>query len=189
MGTRKAVVLDDATTPGRRLVETVQGAGLEVEEVQALDDLAAALRSRRVRVAVVAFESLSPDPQRSLRALRERAPTARLVVVHAEDTRRLRLGQRLWSVGLCDYFVSRASPPHELAPVLRQAYADALVEQSFEPEAGSDDPSLGRLFNRMRFLHNLNSALTNQRRVDGLVRELQMKLPQLLGSTVLEVPI
>ena len=188
MAARNAVVLDEPATLGsRRLLETVQAAGLDVEEVDSLDEFAAALRARRGCVGVVAFETLAPDPQRCLRALRERAPGARLVVAYAEGTRRLRLGQRLWSVGLCDYFVSRASPPHELAPVLRQAYADALIEQSFEPEAELEDPSLGRLFNRIRFLHNLNAALTNQRRVDGLVRELQMKLPQYLDYLVLEV--
>ncbi len=188
MGARYAVVLDEPATSGsRRLVETVQASGLDVEEVESVDEFAARLRSRRGGVGVVAFEMLAPDPQRTLRSLRERAPGARLVVAYAEGTRRLRLGQRLWSVGLCDYFVSRASAPHELAPVLRQAYADALIELSFEPQAEVDDPSLGRLFNRIRFLHNLNAALTNQRRVDGLVRELQMKLPQYLDYVVLEV--
>jgi diguanylate cyclase (GGDEF)-like protein len=46
---------------------------------------------------------------------------------------------------------------------------------------------MNRLYSRIRFLHNLNAALTNQRQVDGLVRELQMKLPRFMDYTILEV--
>jgi len=190
MQSRNVVVLDVPTSSGdRRLLETVQGTGMGGEEVDTLDAFAAALRSGRARVGVVAFEALWPDPQKSLRSLRDRAPGARLVVAHADGSQRLRLGQRLWSVGLCDYFIPRSSAPHELTPVLRQAYADALIEGSVEASGAEDDPSMARLYSRIRFLHNLNAALTNQRRVDGLVRELQMKLPQFMDYTVLEVLI
>ena len=193
MQSRTVVVLDVPTAPtaagDRRLAETLQATGMGVEEVDNLDAFASALRTKRARVGVVAFERLWPDPQKSLRALRDRAPGARLVVAHSEGTQRLRLGQRLWSVGLCDYFLARSIPPHELTPVLRQAYADALIEGSVEASSAEDDPSMGRLYSRIRFLHNLNAALTNQRRVDGLVRELQMKLPQFMDYTVLEVLI
>ena len=187
------VVLDAPKTPlasgDRSLLETMQATGMGIEEVDGLDAFASALRTRRARVGVVAFEALWPDPQKALRALRDRAAAARLVVVYSDGTPRLRLGQRLWSVGLCDYFVSRSSPPHELAPILRQAYADAMIEGSVDAATAEDDPAMARLNNRIRFLHNLNAALTNQRRVDGLVRELQMKLPQLMDATVLEVLI
>src|SRR5579862_2162757 len=105
MPPRSVVVLDALEPAGdRRLSEVVQGTGMEVEEVDTLDAFASALRSR-TRVGVVAFESLWPDPQKSLRALRDKAPGTRLIVAYAEGTARLRLGQRLWSVGLCDYFV------------------------------------------------------------------------------------
>src|SRR5262249_27418517 len=119
MQLRNVVVLDAASSGNRRLLETVQGAGMAAEEVDTLDAFATALSARRARVGVVAFERLWPDPQKSLRFMRDRAPGARFVVAHSEGTQRLRLGQRLWSVGLCDYFVPRESPPHELAPVLR----------------------------------------------------------------------
>jgi len=186
---RSVAILDVTPTGTRRLLETVQAANMAAESVDSLDAFTAELASRRVRVGVIAFEALWPDPQKSLRTLREQAPTARLVVAYTEGSQRLRLGQRLWSVGLCDYFVSRSSPPHELAPVLRQAYADALIEGSVDITGGEDNPAMGRLFSRIRFLHNLNAALTNQRRIDGLVRELQMKLPQFLDYAVLEVLI
>src|SRR5947207_747142 len=105
MSGRAVVVLDVPATSAagdRRLVETVQGIGLAFEEVDSLDAFAAALRAKRARVGIVAFEALWPDPQRTLRALRDKAPGARIVVAHAEGSPRLRLGQRLWSVGLCD---------------------------------------------------------------------------------------
>ena len=189
MPPRTIVVLDAPSSSGdRRLVDMVQGTGMEIEEVDTLDAFASALRSR-TRVGVVAFESLWPDPQKSLRALRDKAQGARIVVVYSEGTARFRLGQRLWSVGLCDYFVTRSSALHEFTPILRQAYADALIEGSVEASSAEDDPSMGRLYSRIRFLHNLNAALTNQRRVDGLVRELQMKLPQFMDYAVLEVLI
>lgn len=188
MRSRSVVVLDVAESSGdRRLLETVRGTGMAGEEVDTLDAFIAALRSR-TRVGLVAFEALSPDPQKCLRAIRERAPVARVIVAHADGSPRLRFGQRLWSVGLCDYFIPRSSPPYELTPILRQAQADALIESSFE-DGGQDDPTMARLYGRLRFLHNISSALTNQRRVDSLVRELQMKLPQLLDYTVLEILI
>jgi diguanylate cyclase (GGDEF)-like protein len=194
MLSRTIVVLDAASPaptpdPERQLLETVRATGMTVEEADTLDAFASALRSRRARVGVVSFEALWPDPQRTLRALRDKAPGARLVVVYSERTPRKRLGQRLWSVGLCDYFVARSTPPHELTPVLRQAYADALIEGSLEPGDTDGDPGMGRLYSRIRFLHNVNAALTNQRRVEALVRELQMKLPQLMDCSVLEVMI
>jgi diguanylate cyclase (GGDEF)-like protein len=187
MQARAVVVFDVPSASGdRRLLDTLSGTGTEAEEVETIDAFAAALRSR-ARIGVVAFEALWPDPQRSLRALRDRAPGARIIVAHEDDSPRLRLGQRLWSVGLCDYFISRSSPPHELAPVLRQAQADALIESSLD--AGEDDPAMARLYSRLKFLHNLNAALTNQRKVESLVREVQMKLPQIVDYTVLEVLI
>ena len=189
MPVRSVVIFDITPLGARRLLETVQAANMAAESVDSLEAFTATLASRRARVGVIAFEALWPDPQKSLRELREQAPNARLVVAYAEGTQRLRLGQRLWSVGLCDYFVSRSSPPHELAPVLRQAYADALIEGVVDITGGEDNPAMGRMFSRIRFLHNLNAALTNQRRIDGLVRELQMKLPQFLDYTVLEVLI
>src|SRR5688572_18291675 len=145
MQLRTVVVLDMATSSGdRRLLETVQGTGMGVEEVASLDAFAGALRSKRARVGLIAFEALWPDPQKAMRALRDKAPGARLVVAHSDGTQRLRLGQRLWSVGLCDYFVPRSSPPHELTPVLRQAYADALIEGSIDVTGAEDDPSMSR---------------------------------------------
>jgi diguanylate cyclase (GGDEF)-like protein len=192
MQSRTIVVLDASATTTRagerQLLDTVRATAISVEQADNLDAFASALRSRRARVGVVSFEALWPDPQRTLRALRDKAPGARLVVMYSEHSPRLRLGQRLWAVGLCDYFVARSCPPHELAPVLRQAYADALIEGALD--AGSaEDPSMGRLYSRIRFLHSVNAALTNQRRVDALVRELQMKLPQLVDASVLEVLI
>src|SRR5687767_3426471 len=103
---RVVVVFDVATSTDRRLLDTMHGTGMAAEEVDSLDAFAAALRSR-ARVGLVAFEALWPDPQKSLRALRELAPSARIIVAHEENSPRLRLGQRLWSVGLCDYFISR----------------------------------------------------------------------------------
>src|SRR5438309_2012212 len=120
MLSRTIVVLDVpmASATERQLLDTISATGMAIEEADTLDAFASALRSRRARVGVVAFEALWPDPQRTLRALRDKAPGARLVVVYSEHTPRLRLGQRLWSVGLCDYFVPRSSAPHELTPLL-----------------------------------------------------------------------
>jgi diguanylate cyclase (GGDEF)-like protein len=190
MAVRSIVVLDiPDDSASRRILETVEGCGMAGTEVDTLEAFCAALASRRSRVGIIAFEALRPDPQKALRMLRDHAPGARILVAHEDKSSRLRLGQRLWSVGLCDYFLPRSSPPHELAPVLRQAYADALIEAAVEMVAGDEDPVMGKLHGRLRFLHNLNAALTNQRRVDGLVRELQMKLSQLLDFTILQVLI
>jgi diguanylate cyclase (GGDEF)-like protein len=186
---RNVVVLDTVgQSTGRRLLETVEGTGMAGSETTSLERFCTALATGGAQVGVVAFEAL-PDPQKALRMLRDHAPRARLVVAHQDQSPRLRLCQRLWSVGLCDYLISRSSPPHELAPVLRQAYADALIEAAVETTNSDDDPAMAKLHGRIRFLHNLNAALTNQQRLDGLVRELQMRLPLLLDYTVLQVLI
>jgi len=190
MPVRTVVVLDTlGDSAGRRLLETVEGSGMAATEALNLDAFCAALTARRALVGVVAFEALRPDPQKALRMLRDNAPGARIVVAHEDNSPRLRLGNRLWSVGLCDYFIPRSSPPHELGPILRQAYADAMIEAAVDAGGVDEDPAMGKLHGRIRFLHNLNAALTNQRRVDGLVRELQMKLPQLLDYVVMQVLI
>ncbi len=179
------VVLDSEDHGGRRLVETVTAVGFEVASVTRLEDLGPAVSEQGALVAAVAFEALWPDPQRTLRRLREETPGVRLVVVYSEESRRLRLGQRLWAIGLFDYFMPREAPPHQMAPVLRQAYADALIEGAAEEDdEGGEDTRLNR---RLRFLHGLGAAFTSQRNVDGLVRELQMRLPHFIDYNVLGV--
>src|SRR5438094_9328953 len=160
MSSRTVVVLDVPPTQAagdRGPAETVQGTGLAVEEVDSLDGFAAALRAKRARVGVIAFEALWPDPQRTLRALRDNTPGARIVVAYVEGSPRLRLGQRLWSVGLCDYFLARSIPPHELTPILRQSYADAMIEASLDTGGAEDDPATARLYNRISFLQKVNA--------------------------------
>jgi len=157
---RNVVVLDSPDSTGRRLLETVEGCGMASSEANSLEGFCAALAARRARVGVVAFEALWPDPQKALRMLRDHATGTRVIVAHEDGTPRLRLGQRLWSVGLCDYFIPRSSPPHELAPVLRQAYADALIEAAVDSGSADEDPAMAKLHGRIRFLHNLNAALS-----------------------------
>src|SRR5438132_6142752 len=91
----RVAVLDRA--PGQSLAGSVRAAGMTAQEVYFIDELEAALKSGECRLAVIAFESLWPDPQATLRRLRESARGARLVVVYPEGTPRLRLGRRLWS--------------------------------------------------------------------------------------------
>src|SRR5205814_1980639 len=63
------------------------------------------------------------------------------------------------------------------------------IEASLDTGGGDEDPAAARLYSRIAFLQKVNAALTNQRSVDGLVRELQMKLPHFMDYVVLEVLI
>ena len=191
-GGRVVVVLDTAERTGRRLAESARGCGFEVQEVQSLDDLRAALSGpQHALLGLVAFEMLWPDPQRQLRGLRDGLAGVRLVVAYTEGSPRLRLGQRLWAVGLMDYFCGRETPIHELSPVLRQAYADARIEHASDDIGENPAADATRLYHRVRFLHNLGAAFTTQNRIEGLLRELASKLPSfidydLLGVLVIE---
>ncbi|MCC6747875.1 MAG: diguanylate cyclase [Deltaproteobacteria bacterium] len=182
---RKVVVLDEPAHTGRRLAETVRGAGLAAEDVPTLEAIPEALRGARARVAVLALEALEPSPEAKLRKLREQSAGVRLIVVYSDEAPRLALAQRLWMVGLLDYLVPRSLAPHELTPVLRQAQADALIEEATHGPA-NDEP-LTPLGYRLRLLQQLAAAFATQWNVEGLLRELHMKLPQLLDYNMLEV--
>src|SRR5258706_3196592 len=97
MQSRNVLVLDVQTESGsRRLLETVGGTGMTAAEVDSLDAFNAGLAARHARVGVVAFEALWPDPQKSLRTLRDTAAGTRINVVYNDRSRPLRLRQRSW---------------------------------------------------------------------------------------------
>ena len=136
------MVLESSDASGRELASTVQACDLQPHSVETIDELAEDLKQKHALVALIAFEAIWRDPQRAVRKLRSVAPEARLIVAYSDGTPRLHLGRRLWAVNLIDYFISRSTPPHEMRPVLRQAYAEALIEASNEESeqfAGTGD--------------------------------------------------
>jgi diguanylate cyclase (GGDEF)-like protein len=181
-------VLDLEKQGGRRIGDTVTGAGLEPLQYRNLEDFTDALTSQDALIGVVAYEALWPDPQKTLRTLRASTKGARLVVIYSEGSPRLRLGQRLWNIGLFDFYTPRSTPPHEMRPILRQAFAEALIEA--EPETDSEeaeDVDIAALHRKIRTLNNLGAAFAGQQQVEGLLRELQTRLPQLLDYNLLQV--
>lgn len=187
-GVPKIVVFDTDSHGERQIAETVDGAGLDVEYVTSLDVMVEKLKTGDFPVGIFAYEATWPSPQRVLRKIREVTQGVRLIVVHAANSPRLRLGQRLWSIGLFDYFVSRTMPPHELRPILKQAYADAMIERATIDAAKNEatGPSI-RLPRHLQFLQGLQSAFINQSRIEGVIRELHMKLPQFVDYALMEV--
>jgi len=180
-------VLDIETHGGRRLADTVKGTGLTPLQYRNLDDFSLALEEREALIGVVAFEALWPDPQKTLRYLRDKAGGSRIIVIYSEGAPRWRLGQRLWSIGLFDFFTPRSTPPHEMRPILRQAWADAIVESHPESVGTEEDGDSAELHRRIRSLSTLGAAFAGQQQVEGLLRELQTRLPQLLDYNLLEV--
>jgi diguanylate cyclase (GGDEF)-like protein len=185
-GRRTALVMDVPGSEGRRLAETVVGAGFEARAVTSLEELRDAHLAERAPIAIVAYEGLFPVPERSLRFLRAECPRLCIVVVFAEGSPRLRLGERLWAMRLLDYLVPRSSPPHVLTPLLRQAYADSLLEETLREEQTPAGISQDR-YTGLRHISRLGAALTSQRSMVGLLRELFAKLGALVSHDVLEV--
>lgn len=177
-------VLDIPMRGERRLTDTVRACGHPYHEVRSIDELIALIRSNQIEVAVAAFAALWPRPQRTLRRIRSEGGTStRLLIAHADDTPRLRLGKRLWATGLFDYFLPRSMPPYELRPILRQTHTEVLLERSAPapaPDTEGDDHGLRRL-------HGLCGALLNQSSVEMVLRELQTKLPELVAHRLLQV--
>jgi diguanylate cyclase (GGDEF)-like protein len=167
----RVAVLDIELAGARRLADSVRGAGFDPVTADNLDDFARA----GAAVGVIAFEALWPEPQRALEQLRAHYGRSRLVVVYRDGAPRLQLGRRLWSIGLCDQFVSRSLAPHELRPILRQAWADSLT-QGDRDDAGP-----------IRALSTLAAGLAGQRDIKGLVRELFVRLPELIDYAVCEL--
>ena len=182
---RAVVLLESDPDDGRRLQQQIEATGFAVRIVETLDQFRQILGSAPGLIGVVSFEALWPQPQEKLKALRESAPGARLVVVHADNSPRMRLGQRLWSAGALDYFVSRSLSVDELGQVLRQAQAE-LVRAAAKPSEARA-PRLTEPGDRLRFLHTLSAALSNQRTVAGLLRELHIRLPALVPYVALQV--
>ncbi|MBT8492464.1 MAG: diguanylate cyclase [Deltaproteobacteria bacterium] len=180
-------VLDIEKHGGRRLSDTVRGTGLTPLQYRNLDDFTQALEDGDALIGMVAFECLWPDPQKTLRSLKDKAGNAKLLVVYSEGAPRWRLGQRLWSIGLFDFYTPRSTPPHEMRPILRQAWADALVDSAPLAEMENGDSGLGELHRRIRSLSTLGAAFAGQQQTEGLLRELQTRLPQLLDFNLLEV--
>ena len=183
---KKILVLDMPDTGGRDIVETISATQMNPSPVDDLEQLIERLREREALVAVIAYEALWPRPQEAVRRIRDRVSGCRLVVVHSEGTARFQLGQRLWAVNLIDYFLDRSTPPHELDPLLRQAHADALIEEAaieHEPTPSTDQDRYASI----RFVHELNKGFNNQRQVEGLARLLHRKLPYFMDYAVLEL--
>lgn len=170
---------------GEKLPAAVEAAGFAMRPVESLPALDAALRKTSGCVAVVALDCLLPAPEQKLKELRECSPTARLVVVHAPASPRLRLAQRLWSAGALDYLVSEAVRPPELAVILRQALAET---ERVVPGAGrSGTLDLAAPSDRLRFIHEIGAAMANQQSVAGLLREFHRWLSSMVPYVALQV--
>lgn len=176
---RKIAVLDAADPAGRSLEEAVAQAGFRPERAHSLADLQRSLGE--AKIAVVSFEALWPNPQNTVKALRAATPGSRLVVAHAEDSPRLRLGQRLWSAGEFDFFLPRTVSVRELTYVLQQAVVDAQRQ-----EQAASGTQVG-LASQLEFLEGLSAAFAHQRSVAGLLRELHLRLPTLVPYLALQV--
>ncbi|MBI3183533.1 MAG: diguanylate cyclase [Myxococcales bacterium] len=176
-----AVVLDPQPGQARRLEDSVRAAGFLARPALSLDDFCSALGGGGSRVGVLAFETLWPQPQEKLKAVRAAARRARLVVAHADDSGRLRLGKRLWSSGAIDFFVPRSMPSAEFAEVMRQADADALLAAE-SPSGAARDPA-----GLLKLLRGLSASFANQRTVAGLLRELHVRLTSLVDYSLLQV--
>lgn len=186
-GRKVTAVLDSESCTGRSLQETVQASGHDCVVATTVEELVASLRDGTAIVGLVAFEALWPTPQRVLRQLRELAPATRLVVAYREDSPRLVLGQRLWSVNLIDYWIQRSTPPHEMGPLLRQAHSDALIERS--ARSSEHDPAQPGSGSMIFSLQHLAQSLNNARTLDELLRVLHRKLYRLLDYQLLQVLI
>ncbi|MCA9672861.1 MAG: diguanylate cyclase [Myxococcales bacterium] len=174
---RRAVAVLDIGGGGRQLVDAVVTADLDTLEVRSLDELIAVVAEGKARVALVAFEALWPQSQQNLVRLREASgsKTCRLVVAYPRERPRLRLGRKLWSVGLIDHLVARADPPRHVAALLRQSLADVVAD-----EAPAPDTPLG-------VAHRLCGALTNRGSVEALLRELALRLAKMLPLRAIQV--
>lgn len=185
---RAVLVFDVDETPGRRpLAETIRAAGYEPVAVGDVDELISLHTSREALVSVIAFQALWPVPQSAIRTLRQRAPGLRLIVAHEPDSARMQLGRRLWTVNLIDYWIPQYTPPHEMRPLLRQAYTDALIESAtrhrHRPAARGGDRSWGLL----DLLKSVGQALNNERQLEGLVRRLRLRLHEVIEFQLMQI--
>ncbi|MBI3184574.1 MAG: diguanylate cyclase [Myxococcales bacterium] len=180
---KDVAVLDVAGSVGRRLEESVRATGFSPRPYPGLDPLGAALQSGEAYLAVLAYEALSPVPEKALRALRQRAPESRLLVAFPDGDLRLRPVEPL-SPGLFDALLPRSTPPKKLGAVLKQAFADLLIEARTRELEGQDPASAERQA-RARALRQLGAALLGQRSVDGVFRELCAHLPGLSDVQVI----
>jgi diguanylate cyclase (GGDEF)-like protein len=178
------------TTPTIGVLDIVQGgglaaavvsAGMSPRELSSFDDLVSAVGTFKCRVVLIAFEALWPDPQKALRRVRAAAPDAQIVVTYAEGTPRLRLGQRLWSIGAFDHFVSRIASTPSLAQTLRHALSEATAEPTI-PITGAHPPE-----SALQLLQKIGAGFASHHKVAGLVRELHRRLPAILPYDVLGV--
>ncbi|MEZ0313362.1 MAG: diguanylate cyclase [Myxococcota bacterium] len=156
-------------------------AGLLPQVVEDFGGVVEALRAG-TPVALIAFDALKPDPQKLLRTLRTVAPEAALIATYGDDNPRIRLGHRLWSAGLLDFFVSRVKPMEVVRPALRQAWAEVMTRASL-PRFG--DGTLEPTQKAMHALMSLGTALANHDDIDGILRELQRRLPGFIDYEVL----
>src|SRR5262245_14044415 len=164
----RAVLFDPS--PGRELESLIRGAGCRIETHSTLERVGQALAGGVGAVAIVAFEALGADPQGELRRLRRAAPDARLIMIHEEDSARLRLVRRLWSAGACDVLVPLSSTAATIKSVIRQAAADAAADRSVNSDADNSAESI-----QLRFLLRLAAAVSGQGSAEGIVRELSFK--------------
>lgn len=180
----QVLVLEASERQGRRLDETVAGAGARLLLVPDWPALLQQATRPDARVAVLAFEALEPNPQERLQALRRERPGLRLVVAHTEGSLRARLGHRLWNAGAIDFFISRSMPPGELSRVLEQALAEAEALPQPAPAPASADPAA-----QLRQLRAVSAALTRQPSVAAVIRELHIQLPSLVEYALLLVAV
>jgi diguanylate cyclase (GGDEF)-like protein len=171
------VVLDPQ---GGKLAALLRGIGIELRVVES----SRALEGQEpVSTLVLGFEVLEPDPQEALRELRRTVNPVRVVVLYAEDSPRARLAKRLWSAGACDFIVPSSAPPDAIRQTVRQAMADAFVEASMRAAGPSAEGEIELL----RFLQRLAAAVATHGAAETILRELSMKLPNLLECRVLTV--
>lgn len=189
-GSKKTVVvLDTGDVQGRRLLSDIAiGSGFECAQSVSVDDFTKRIGAHAGAVGLIAYEALWPDPKTTLETMRLHLPVGtRLVVLYEENARGIKLGQRLWDVGILDFFVPRSESPSKLQTILRQAFFDSYMETRVVGKLAAlknDDRNFD--------LHGhfgLGRVLLTARSLDDIWRHLSMQIPKLIDLAVLTVLI
>lgn len=174
------------TSPDGYAAAVVEPMPARVTRAASYTELADAFGAAPRSIAIVAFEDLFPEPQAKLRTLRASSVGSRVVVIYRADDRRVRLGQRLWSIGAVDYFLEAISARSDVRVLSHQLAADVAISRTGVRAPPSGEPGAPEVF-PARALQELAAALANHRDVDGLLREVWRRLPSFLDYTVLGV--
>jgi diguanylate cyclase (GGDEF)-like protein len=172
--------VDDQT-----LSVVLDGSGVNIRSYTSLEEVREALVSGEHVVAALAINALRPDAHRLVAELRRTARNARLVIAH-RGANRPRVVDRLWSEGACHSVLSTSAPAERIRAVFQSAMTDALFERISE-QASDSMPEPRNLHQLVQFLQRLAIALAGQGSTAGLLRELSVRLPEIVSCSMFGV--